>query len=71
MKIKKCHYKTQTNYKNTNLYFLKLLLVKEELLAFCTQNKLPTHGGKLELMSRIESFLKTMIGFPKNTTKKN
>lgn len=31
--------------------------LKEELTAFCRENKLPTSGGKMELRQRIEQFL--------------
>ena len=30
---------------------------KQELIAFCRQNKIPTEGGKIELTERIEFFL--------------
>lgn len=39
--------------------FLQYYYLKEELVAFCRENKLSTTGGKQELTKRIEHFLKT------------
>jgi len=39
--------------------FLQYYYLKEELVAFCRENSLSTIGGKLDITSRIEHFLKT------------
>lgn len=39
--------------------FFRYYYLKEELTAFCRENKLPTSGGKLELTRRIAHFLDT------------
>lgn len=38
---------------------MKFIYLKEELVAFCRKNSLPTSGDKLELTERIEHFLDT------------
>jgi hypothetical protein len=49
----------------TNFYWQK-----KELLAFCVDLKIPTHGGKLELIERIAYYLKTGLIEPKTILKK-
>lgn len=39
--------------------FLQYYYLKEELVAFCRENKLSTIGGKQDITKRIEYFLKT------------
>lgn len=39
--------------------FREFYYLKEELVAFCRQEKLPTSGGKLELTERIAQYLET------------
>lgn len=70
MKIKNAIIRPKLTIKTPIYIFLNYYWLKEELLAFCTQNKLPTHGGKLELMSRIESFLKNNDRIPQKIQRK-
>ena len=39
--------------------FRSFYYLKEELLAFCKKNGLPTSGGKIELTDRISHYLDT------------
>ena len=39
--------------------FREFYYLKEELVAFCRENQLPTSGGKLEITDRIASYLDT------------
>lgn len=51
--------------------FKSYYFLKEELLDFCRKEKLPTSGGKLELIERIASYLDTgKIMQPKKKRKK-
>lgn len=50
--------------------FLNYYWLKEELIAFCVQHKLPTQGGKIELVSRIEHFLKNKDNIPQKVQRK-
>ncbi len=43
----------------SHIDFLEYYWLKSELLAFCTQNKLPTSGSKSELTERISYYLQT------------
>ena len=52
--------------------FHEFYYLKEELVAFCKANKLPTSGGKIDIASRIAHYLETgEVQSTKTTSKKS
>ena len=58
--------RAELNNKMNSNSFRNYYYLKEELVDFCRQNKLPVSGGKIELTERIAYFLDT--GKVKNTS---
>lgn len=52
--------------------FLNFYYLKEELVQFCRENRLPTSGGKIELTERVAKYLDTgIISAANRNTKRN